>query len=86
MSCFAGPDLDEFGCGKPPPGRWPEWLSAVVLAWLCTGIIISMSGLLARKLGEKVLLAIERLMGMLLVAIAIQMLMTGIASFISSNR
>ena len=68
------------------PDRWPEWLSAVVLAWLCTGIIISMSGLLARKLGEKVLLAIERLMGMLLVAIAIQMLMTGIASFISSNR
>lgn len=68
------------------PNRWPEWLAAVVMAWLVSGVILSSAGFLARKLGEKVLIAIERLMGMLLVAIAIQMLMTGIALFISSNR
>jgi len=44
---------------------------------------VSSSGVLSRILGDKVLIAIERLMGMLLVAIAIQMLMTGVASFAS---
>lgn len=67
------------------PTRWPEWLVAVTLAWFCSGLIISLSGPLTRLLGEKVLIAIERLMGMLLVALAIQMLMTGVAQFISST-
>lgn len=67
------------------PSRWPEWLAAVGLAWFVSGLIISMSGLLTRLMGEKVLTAIERLMGMLLVAIAIQMLMTGVAQFIAST-
>ena len=64
------------------PARWPEWLAAVAIAWVVSGLIISMSGLLARLLGQRVLIAIERLMGMLLVAIAIQLLMTGVARFI----
>jgi MarC family membrane protein len=68
------------------PGRWAEWLAALVLAWFCSGLIISSSKTLARFLGEKVLIAIERLMGMLLVAIAIQMLMMGIARFVASTR
>lgn len=67
------------------PGRWPEWLAAVGIAWIVSGLIISMSGLLARILGQRVLIAIERLMGMLLVAVAIQMLMTGVARFIESH-
>jgi multiple antibiotic resistance protein len=67
------------------PGRWPEWLAAVGIAWIVSGIIISLSGVLARLLGQRVLIAIERLMGMLLVAVAIQMLMTGIARFIESH-
>ena len=65
------------------PARWPEWLAALVAAWLVSGIIILSSGLLSRVLGDKVLIAIERLMGMVLVAIAIQMLMTGIAQFVT---
>jgi multiple antibiotic resistance protein len=67
------------------PNRWPEWLAAVVIAWFCSGVIISLSGVLIKFMGEKVLIAIERLMGMLLVAIAIQMLMTGISQFIAST-
>jgi len=67
------------------PDRWPEWLAALLLAWLVSGLIISMSTVLARLLGAKVLIAIERLMGMLLVAIAIQMLMNGIAKFIAAT-
>lgn len=67
------------------PARWPEWLAAVAIAWLVSSIIISMSGILARLLGQRVLIAIERLMGMLLVAIAIQLLMTGVARFIETQ-
>ena len=63
------------------PSRSMEWLLAVVAAWLVTGLILSLSGVFARLLGEKVLIAIERLMGMLLVAIAMQMVMTGVAEF-----
>jgi multiple antibiotic resistance protein len=67
------------------PGRWPEWLGAVALAWFVSGIIICASGPLVRLLGKKVLTAIERLMGMLLVAVAIQMLMSGVAQFIGQG-
>ncbi len=66
------------------PERWPEWLGALVLAWFLTGLIIFMSSVLAKSLGKRVLIAIERLMGMLLVALAIQMLMTGIRQFLES--
>lgn len=67
------------------PGRWPEWLAAVGIAWLATGIIIVLSGLLIQRIGRRALIAIERLMGMLLVAIAIQMLLTGIAHFLGTG-
>jgi multiple antibiotic resistance protein len=66
------------------PSRWPEWLLALLAAWFVSGLIISSSGFLSRVLGRRVLIAIERLMGMILVAIAIQMLMTGIARFVST--
>jgi len=67
------------------PSRYLEWLLALFAAWLVTGLILSLSGPLARLLGDKGVIAIERLMGMLLVAIAIQMLMTGVARFIAAQ-
>ncbi len=67
------------------PARWPEWLGAVVLAWVVSGAIICASGPLVRLLGKKALTAIERLMGMVLVAVAIQMLMSGVAQFMGQG-
>jgi len=67
------------------PSRWADWLAAVGIAWFATGIIIVTSGLLLQRIGRRALVAIERLMGMLLVAIAIQMLMTGIAHFMTAT-
>ena len=66
------------------PARWAEWLLALVMAWFACGLIISCSGFFAKVFGDKVLMAVERLMGMVLVAIAIQMIMRGIAQFASS--
>ncbi len=65
------------------PQRWPEWLAALGIAWLLTGIILMCAGPLARILRNRGMIAIERLMGMILVAIAIQMLMDGIAKFVT---
>ncbi|MDX2285312.1 MAG: MarC family protein [Bacteroidia bacterium] len=64
------------------PGRWPEWLAALLLAWLATGIILLFSTGLNKYLGEKGLIAIERLMGMVLVTVSVEMLMNGIQKFL----
>lgn len=65
------------------PNRWPEWLLAVCIACFAAGLIIFLSSGLKRYLGERGLIAIERLMGMVLTAIAVQMLMTGIRQFLA---
>src|SRR5207248_9391453 len=58
------------------PHRWPEWLLALLLAWLVASVIIYFASLLQKYLGQKGLIATERLMGMVLLAVAIKMLMT----------
>jgi len=63
------------------PERWLEWLGALFAAWFVPGAILLAAGPLAKILRNRGLIAIERLMGMILVAIAIQMLMDGIAEF-----
>jgi MarC family membrane protein len=64
------------------PGRWPEWLLALILAWGVSGAIIFLSTGLRKFLGKRGLIAIERLMGMILITISVQMLMTGIHKFL----
>jgi len=64
------------------PHRWPEWLTAVVAAWAVTGAVLFLSERLGRMLGQRGLIAIERLMGMVLTAIAVQMLMDGLRQFL----
>jgi multiple antibiotic resistance protein len=64
-------------------GRWPAWLLALFLAWSASGLIIFFASGLRRWLGRRGLIAIERLMGMVLVTVAVQMLMTGVGQFLS---
>jgi MarC family membrane protein len=59
------------------PTQWPLWLTAVTVAWAATSIIVFFGSNVAERLGPRGLVAIERLMGMILVAIAIQMFLTG---------
>lgn len=65
------------------PARWPEWLLALFLAWSVSSAIILAASRLQRVLGEKGVIALERLMGMILVAVSIQMLLTGIRTAIA---
>ena len=59
------------------PERWPVWLTAITVAWAATAIIVLFGSQVAERLGQRGLVAVERLMGMILVAIAIQMFLTG---------
>jgi len=57
------------------PERNIDWTLALVGAWLVSSMIFLSSDWLFKVLGTKGLKAIERLMGMLLISIAIQMLL-----------
>jgi multiple antibiotic resistance protein len=60
------------------PTRWPQWLLALFCAWLGSGSLLLFSGRLSLLLGDRVLKAIERLMGMILTAVAVEMFVKGI--------
>ena len=64
------------------PHRWPVWLGAVVLAWLASAVILYFSSHLRTILGDRGLTAVERLMGMLLVIVGVQMLMAGVVQYL----
>jgi multiple antibiotic resistance protein len=64
------------------PGRTVDWSVALFAAWLATALILLSSTYLYKWLGTSVLAAIERLMGMLLVALSVQMFLDGIVAYI----
>ena len=67
------------------PERMNDWAIALLLAWAVSAAILMFSGLFHRLLGERGLTAIERLMGMILVMISIQMLLDGVTSYFGAS-
>lgn len=68
--------------GSNDPARLGDWSLALMIAWAATAAILFSATYLYKWLGQRVLVAVERLMGMLLVAISVQMLMDGIATYL----
>jgi multiple antibiotic resistance protein len=66
------------------PERIWEWCTALVIAWVVTTVLLTASPFLLRVLGDRGLRALERLMGMLLVLLATQMLLNGVREFVQS--
>ncbi len=66
------------------PGRILEWGTALFLAWAGTTAILVASPFLMRVLGARGARALERLMGMLLIILATQMLLNGLRDFLTS--
>ena len=60
------------------PARWPEWLAALAGACFLSGVILFFSSGLIRLLGERVLAATERLMGMILTTVAVEMFLSAL--------
>lgn len=70
--------------GTEDPAHQLQWSLALLLAWGGTAVILLSSTLLYRLLGMRVLTAVERLMGMLLVAISVQMCLDGIRQYLGA--
>ena len=66
------------------PDRMAEWSISLLLAWVATTILLVASPYLMRVLGMRGARALERLMGMILVILATQMLLNGIRDFVVS--
>src|SRR5262245_38789805 len=68
------------------PERWPEWSAAVLIAIAATLATLLFADRIVRVLGERTLAAFERLIGLVLTAVAVEMLLRGIADFVRHLR
>lgn len=64
------------------PERIVEWLVAVTVAVATTLVVLVFAERIVRIAGERALLALERLMGLILTAIAVEMLLRGVEAFV----
>jgi MarC family membrane protein len=84
---FAGPSALAFVMvmGTENIINWVSWLGTVCLAWAGASIVVLLGHVLARWIGERGLVAIERLTGMFLVAIAVEMLLSGLSRYMGQS-
>jgi len=69
------------------PERRNDWVIALLAAWGAGLVIFLLGSRLQKVLGPRGLAAAERLMGMILVVVAVEMLMTGVEHFLQQlNR
>ena len=68
--------------GSQEPGRMGAWSLALLVAWAATAAILFSATYLYKWLGARVLSAIERLMGMVIVAISVQMFLDGLSAYL----
>ena len=64
------------------PQRMLEWMAALTVAMLATLVLLLFAERISKLAGERGLLAFERLMGLVLTAIAVEMLLRGIETFV----
>jgi MarC family membrane protein len=57
-------------------------IGAIFLAWIASLIILISAPVLSRKLGIRGIIAIQRLMGLILVLLSVEMFLDGFASFL----
>lgn len=67
------------------PDKMGWWALAMLLAWAASAVILLAAPLLKKALGKRGLIAVERLMGMILVALAVQMFMDGVSDFLAAS-
>jgi multiple antibiotic resistance protein len=67
--------------GTQQPHHIWMWQLALTIAWFISTVILVFSEFLRKILRERGLVAIERLMGMILTTMAVQMFLTGVAQF-----
>ena len=66
------------------PDQMLEWTFALVSAWFVSAGVLLASPLLLKLMGNRGLIATERLMGMILVIISVQMFFDGVQTYLGS--
>jgi MarC family membrane protein len=64
------------------PGKMYEWIGALTVTMIICAIVLMLAERIQVWLGERVMAAFERLMGLVLVAISVEMMLGGIRSFV----
>ena len=64
------------------PGKIGSWMLALTVAMAATTVVLALADRLQRWLGERAVLAFERLMGLVLTALAVEMLLGGVRTFV----
>ena len=62
---------------QAPERRW-EWVGALCVTMGVCAVVLLLAERIQRLVGERVVMAFERLMGLILVAISVEMLIRGI--------
>ncbi|EXI83717.1 MAG: putative antibiotic transporter [Candidatus Accumulibacter sp. BA-94] len=63
------------------PDRRLEWIGALCITMAVSAIILVLAERIQRVAGDRIVIALERLMGLVLVAMAIEMILRGIKTF-----
>ena len=65
------------------PEKLYDFSIALFIAWVLSAVILFSATAMQKYLGKRGMIAIERLMGMVLIAVAVQMFLDGIKSFLT---
>lgn len=63
------------------PDRIAEWIGALSVAMLVSGVVLVLADRIRKLLGDSVVSAIEKLMGLVLTAIAVEMVLAGLKRY-----
>ena len=66
---------------QQPERRW-EWIGALCVTMIISAIVLVSAERIQRIIGTRLVVAVERLMGLVLVSVAIEMLLRGIKTFV----
>ncbi|UVA79004.1 MarC family protein [Pandoraea commovens] len=64
------------------PGRMLEWITALSVTMAVCAVVLLLADRIERWLGSRVVAAFERLMGLILVAISVEMILKGVKVFV----
>lgn len=68
------------------PGKLGMWAAAITATMVLVTLILLLGERLQRLMGDRLMQAVERLMGLILTAMAVEMLLGGIRAFVAGLR
>ena len=67
------------------PARWPVWLAALSIAWAGNAAFLLAADLVTGRVGPRATLALQKLMGLLLTAVAVEQFLAGLGTFLDAR-